>query len=172
MNDLKFLKVFTDGTEKPSRFCLENIKGNFIVVEQKDASNHISLINDHLPEEFTTIIYMDDDRIREEIDDSLDFAAVFLLDIDGSTRDYNTIEEHVIESLIYLKSLCEHGWQIDDVTLKSIFLSTEFEHYSIEDIDEFKTNVNRFKYPYSQVSDKVSLPENSNNKKGTYNGRI
>ncbi|MFC1554095.1 hypothetical protein ACFL7D_05640 [candidate division KSB1 bacterium] len=143
MNDLKFLKVLTDGTEKPSRYCLENSKGSFIVVENKDASNLISIVNDQLPKEFTTVVYMDEEKVQEEIGESLDSAFVLLLDIDGSTEDYNTIEAHVLESLDYLKSLCEHGWDIVDVTSKLICLFTEYKYYSREEIDELETNVNQ-----------------------------
>ncbi len=134
MEKTRYVRVFTDGTKNPLRFCVKDIHGNLIVID-KQGKDPINEYHDSLPEEFTSITLMEEERIKEEIFEYLEFMIVHFLDTQTPTKNINELEERITDALEQLESFWERNWEIIEIKSTRIVLKTHLAYVLGDPID-------------------------------------
>ncbi len=124
MEKTKYLRVFTDGSKNPSHFCVEDIHGNYIVIDNTDECPK-SDFPYSIPEEFTSFTYVEEAKARKEIFQYLDCSVVEFLGTEISPEGLSETKELVSKALKSLRSYLDCNWKILEIKSTTVFLHTK-----------------------------------------------
>ncbi len=141
MENEKYLCVYTDGSENPLSYCVEDIHGNFIVYDNESSESKSLEPFDYLPERFGYFLYISKNNLDEMGLKSLDLYHIDFLSIIKRSEEIDKIKFEFVDRFSELWTLYKHKWEIQSIDPCSITLKIQLAYVSGDEIDESQTKV-------------------------------